>query len=207
MTKDHECSNNVCSHLPGLKRWKQQESVTTVSCLHLCFVSLLRVEAETFPWTCSAGSSRPLLGWSFTDGCDEQRLNSDAGIVHLDTHLKACFNKKLRFWSRKKEQTYCICTHLNKFHRIIQTLTHYQSNAIKTSRRWVVLCLPFAWQIQDQWQTPHHQLSERSRQCLLKPQPKDEATGCQTSIIKSDKWVQMDAQYKAIHINCIIKYF
>lgn len=59
--------------------------LTVVTCLHLCFVSLLCVEAETFPRPCSASSSCPLLGRSFADGCDEQRLHPDAWIVHLDT--------------------------------------------------------------------------------------------------------------------------
>lgn len=61
-----------------------------ITCLHLCFVGLLCVETEAFPWTCSSSSSCPLLGRSFTDGCNEQRLHSDSRIVHLDTRGKAC---------------------------------------------------------------------------------------------------------------------
>lgn len=60
-----------------------------MTCLHLCFVSLLCIKAETFPWLCSASSPRPLLGRSFTDGRDEQGLHSNTWIVYLNTHLKA----------------------------------------------------------------------------------------------------------------------
>lgn len=51
--------------------------------LHLCLVGLLCVKAETLPRTSPAGSTRSLLGRGLADGCDEQRLHSDAGIVHL----------------------------------------------------------------------------------------------------------------------------
>jgi len=78
------------------KETKLHASVAT--CLHLCLVGLLCVEAETFPWTCSASSSCPLLGRSFTDGCDQQRLDSDSRVVHLGTHLTACLNE-MDVWS------------------------------------------------------------------------------------------------------------
>lgn len=73
--------------MPLSKPQQQQQKIT---CLHLCFVGLLCVETEAFPWTCSSSSSCPLLGRSFTDGCNEQRLHSDSRIVHLDTRGKAC---------------------------------------------------------------------------------------------------------------------
>lgn len=60
-----------------------QAGATGDTCLHLCFVGLLCIKAETFPWTCSASSPCPLLGRSFADGCDEQGFDSDTGIVHL----------------------------------------------------------------------------------------------------------------------------
>lgn len=68
----------------------QQQQQKKITCLHLCFVGLLCVETEAFSWTCSSSSSCPLLGRSFTDGCNEQRLHSDSRIVHLDTRGKAC---------------------------------------------------------------------------------------------------------------------
>ena len=67
--------------------------VTVVTCLHLCLIGLLCVETKTFSWTCSASSSCPLLGRSFADGGDEQGLNSNTWIVHLDTRLKEFLGK------------------------------------------------------------------------------------------------------------------
>lgn len=69
----------------ALRSYKRKNQEFT--CLHLCFVGLLCVEAETFSWPCSASSTCPLLGRSFTDGGDEQGLDSDTRIVHLGEDL------------------------------------------------------------------------------------------------------------------------
>lgn len=81
---------------------KGQECATGDTCLHLCFVGLLCVKAETFPWTCSAGSACPLLGRGFADGCDKQGLDSDTGIVHLHTCLRAVLNETAELDMDKK---------------------------------------------------------------------------------------------------------
>lgn len=93
-------------------RDQSRQRVTPFTCLHLGLVSLLRVEPETFPWTCPAGSPRPLLGRSFTDGRDQQRLHPDTWIVNLRTRLETAFNKNLSRQRNQKEArclpTFCL---------------------------------------------------------------------------------------------------
>lgn len=74
---------------------RSTERVTSFTCLHLGFVSLLGIKPKTFSWTCPAGSPCPLLGRSFADGRDQQRLHPDTWIVNLKTKIEDGLKSKI----------------------------------------------------------------------------------------------------------------
>lgn len=53
--------------------------------LHLLLVRLLRVQTETLPRLSPASSAGSLLGAGFTDSSHQERLDSDTGVVHLES--------------------------------------------------------------------------------------------------------------------------